>query len=182
MTDSKSRNMSRTYRFDVSVRLDPISSQDDVCKLFKEILLAADARIKISGLENCAFSYDFPDHGLANNAKISGYMHVNKASRLTETGVRNWIFDERIIGEIEWTPFMPGRLGDWRQEPPITTFFAGCDGGTRRLEGWVGKSSGAVNRGGRPAKASQPADGDGGAAAAPPAGADQPPSADSSFC
>ena len=116
MTDSKSRNMSRTYRFDVSLRLDPLSSQDDVCELFKDILRAADARIKISGLENCAFSYDLPDNCLA---KISGYMHVNKVSRLTETGVRTWIFDERIIGEIEWTPVMPGRHGDWRQEPAI---------------------------------------------------------------
>ena len=52
-------------------------------------------------------------------AKISGYMHVNKVSRLTETGVRTWIFDERIIGEIEWAPVMPGRHGDWRQEPAI---------------------------------------------------------------
>ena len=77
MTDSKSRNMSRTYRFGVSdtkfgapgpawtlSRPKTTSSQDDV-ELFKDILRAADARIKISGLENCAFSYDLPDDGLA---------------------------------------------------------------------------------------------------------------------
>ena len=96
MTDSKSQDMSRSYRLDVSVHLDPLSSQDDVCQLFKDILRAADARIKIGGLENCAFAYNLPDDGVA---KISGYMHVNKASRLTE--VSTWIFDERIIGSIE---------------------------------------------------------------------------------
>ena len=54
----------------------------------------------------------------------------------------------------------------WRQHPAIKSIFAACDGGTRRLEDWVGKSSGAMNRGGRPTKASQPAEGEGGAAAA----------------
>ena len=63
----------------------PLSSQDDVCELFKETLRAADARIKISGLENCSFSYDVPDKGLV---KISGYLHVDKDSRLYETTVR----------------------------------------------------------------------------------------------
>ena len=42
MTDS---NMSRTYRFDVSVRLDPLLSQDEVYEFFQDILRAADARI-----------------------------------------------------------------------------------------------------------------------------------------
>ena len=60
MTDSKSRNMSRTYRFDVSVRLGPLSSQEDVSELFKEMVRAADARIKISGLKICSFSYYVP--------------------------------------------------------------------------------------------------------------------------
>ena len=90
----------------------PFSSQDDVCESFKEILRAADARIKISGLENCSFSYDVPDvssdEGLV---KISVYLHVDKASRLYETTVRTWILDERIIGEIEWTLVLPGRPG-----------------------------------------------------------------------
>ena len=62
----------------------PLSSQDDVCKSFKEILQAADARIKICGLENCSFSYDVPDEGLV---KISGYLHVDKDSGLYETTV-----------------------------------------------------------------------------------------------
>ena len=81
--------------------------------------------------------------------KIPGYLHVDKASCLYETTVRTWILDERIIGEIEWTPVLPGKHGDWRQHPLIKCIFAACDSGTRRLEDWVGKSSGAVNRGGR---------------------------------
>ena len=54
-TDSKSRNMSQMYRFDVLVCMD-LSPQEDFCKSFKEILLAADARHELSGLENCSFS------------------------------------------------------------------------------------------------------------------------------
>ena len=88
ITDGKSQNRSHTYRFDVSVRMGPLSSQDDVCKSFKEILRAADARLKIKGLETCSFSYDVPDDGLA---EISGYLHVNKASRMYESAVRTWI-------------------------------------------------------------------------------------------
>ena len=66
--------------------------------------------------------------------------------------------------------------GDWRQHPLIKSIFAACesarcDGGTRRLEDWVGNSSGALSRGGRPTKASQPAEGEGGAAAADSAAA-----------
>ena len=53
MTDSESRNRSHTYRFDVSVRMGPLSSHEDVCESFKEILNAADARIKLKRLENC---------------------------------------------------------------------------------------------------------------------------------
>ena len=158
MTDSKSRNMSHTYRFDVSVRQDPLLSQGNVCELFKDILRAVNARIKISGLENCAFPYDLPD---GSNENMSGYVHVNKASRLTETGVSTWKFDERIIGEIEKIPVMSCRLRDWRQKQPITSFFAACDSGTRRLEDWVGSSLGAVNWGGRPTMASQSAKGEG---------------------
>ena len=69
MTDSESRNMTHTYRFDVSVRLGPLSSHEDVCESFKEIFNAADARIELNRLDNCSFPYDVPDEGLA---KISG--------------------------------------------------------------------------------------------------------------
>ena len=57
----------------------PSASHEDVCELFKEMLRTADSRIPIGGQENCSFSYNVPDEGLA---KISGYVHVNKASRL----------------------------------------------------------------------------------------------------
>ena len=79
MTDSESRNRSHTYRFDVLVSMGPLSSHEDVCESFKENLNAADARINLNGLENCSFFYDVPDEGLE---KISGCVHVNKASRL----------------------------------------------------------------------------------------------------
>ena len=70
---------------------------------------------------------------------------------------------EKLNGR-RWMPVLPGKNGDWRQHPLIKSIFAACDGGTRSLEDsdWVGNSSGAVNRGGRPAKASQPAEGEGG--------------------
>ena len=63
--------------------------------------------------------------------------------------VQTWIFDDWISGEIEWTAVLPGKNRDWRKDPLIKSIFAACDGGTRRLEDWVDKSSGAVNRGGR---------------------------------
>ena len=74
---------------------------------------------------------------------------------------------EKLNGR-RWMPVLPGKNGDWRQHPLIKSIFAACYGCTRSLEDsdWVGNSSGAVNRGGRPAKASQPAEGEGGAAAA----------------
>ena len=90
--------MSCTYRFDVSMRMGPLLSHEDVRESFREILNAADARIKLNGLENCSFSYDVPDEGLA---KISGYLHVNKASRLYGSAVRTLILNDRISGEIE---------------------------------------------------------------------------------
>ena len=50
MTDSRSRNRSQTYRFDVSVRMGPLLSLD-ICKSFTEILRAAETRIQLNGLE-----------------------------------------------------------------------------------------------------------------------------------
>ena len=62
--------------------------------------------------------------------------------------VETWICDQ-ISGEIEWTAVLPGKNRDWRQHPAIKSIFAACDGGIRRLQDWMGKSSGAVNKGGR---------------------------------
>ena len=92
------------------------------------------------------FSYDAPGVGFA---QISGYVHDKNKCNITEATVRTWIFDDRFRGEIEWRPDLPGKLGDWTQHPLIKSIVAACDGGTRRLEVWVGKNSGAVNRGGR---------------------------------
>ena len=108
MTGCKSQIMSRTYWFDDLVRMGPLSFNEDVRESFKEILRAADARIKIRILENRSFSYDVPYEVLV---KISGYLHVDKASRLYKTTVRTWILDERITGEIKWTQVLPGRHG-----------------------------------------------------------------------
>ena len=66
------------------------------------------ARIQLNGLEHCSFSYDVPDKDLA---KISGYVHVNKASRLYESAVRTWILDDRISGKIEWTLVCQANMG-----------------------------------------------------------------------
>jgi hypothetical protein len=56
-------------------------------------------------------------------------------------------------GEIVWTPILPGKNGDWKQHLLIRSIVAaceGCDGVTSRFEGWVGKSSDTINRGGHP--------------------------------
>ena len=78
-----------------------------------------------------------------------------KQTLLADSAVRTWIFDDRIIGEIVWTPILPGKNGDWKQHSLIRSIVAACedrdggtDIGTRRLEEWVGKSSDKINRGG----------------------------------
>ena len=121
-----------------------LSLHEDVSDVFKEILDAANVGVQIYGLEQCSFSYDLPDDGIA---KISGYLHVDKKGKLSETAVRKWISDDRIKGEVVWTPVNPGKNGDWKQEPLINGILAACDGGTRRLEDWVGNSSDKTDRG-----------------------------------
>ena len=64
------------------------------------------ARTEISGLKESSFSHDLPEDGLA---RISGYLHTNKQTLLADSAVRTWIYDGRIIGEIVWTPIMPGK-------------------------------------------------------------------------
>ena len=87
-----------------------MSTQDEVCDLFKEILDDAEARNKLNftGLEQSAFSYDLPEDGLV---RISGYLHTKPQFVLTDSAVRTWISDDRIKGEIEWTPVFPGQNG-----------------------------------------------------------------------
>ena len=89
----------------------------------------------INGLAQSSFSYDVPGEG--GLAKISGYLHVNKPANLTEATVRRWISDGRISGDIEWTPVLPGRHGDWKQHSLI---LAVCNASsTRRLHDWLCK-------------------------------------------
>ena len=53
---------------------------------------------------------------------------------------------------------MQGKSGVWKQLPSIKGILAACDNSdTRRLHNWVGTSSDAVNRGGRPRQAPAPA-------------------------
>ena len=50
-------------------------------------------------------------------------------------------------------PILPGKNGDWKQHPLITSIlaaFEGCIGGTHRLENWVGNTSDRIDRRGRP--------------------------------
>jgi hypothetical protein len=175
--------MARTWHFHVNLRIAELSLQEEVRDIFKEILNTANDRLQICGLKQSSFSYDLSQDGIA---QISGYLHVNKTGKLTEAAVRTWMFDDRIIGEIVWTPIMPGKNGNWRQHSLIRSIIAaceGCDGGTdtgtgtpgRRLEDWVGKSSDEIDRGGRPRHllADRGQAGDGGSEAA--SGAAAPP-------
>ena len=134
------------------VQVGAMTNQDDVCELFKEILNNAKARIKFnfSGLEQCSFSYDLPEDGLA---RISGYLHTKPQYVPRASAVQQWISDDRIKGEVEWTPVFPGKNGDWKQDSIINSILAACDGGTRRLADWVGNSSDTIDRGGRPSAA-----------------------------
>ena len=51
----------------------------------------------------------------------------------------------------EWG--LPGKNGEWKQHSLINSILAACDGGTRRLEDWVGNSSDKIDRGRRPSAA-----------------------------
>jgi hypothetical protein len=141
--------------FGFNLRMPDLSQPEEVRDLFREILISADDQTPIRGLERSSFSYGISEDGIA---QISGFLHViNKEGKLTEDAVRTWIINDRIMGDIEWTPIRPGNHGDCRQHSLIRSVLAardGCDGGTesgpRRLEDWVGKSSDKIDSGGRP--------------------------------
>ena len=142
----------RPWRFDLTLRMDALSGSDDVCISFKELLNNAQERIALPGLEQVSFFYDVPDEGLG--AQISGYVHVNKNfNRIRESALRTWLYDARIIGEIEWRAVLPGKNRSWRQHTLVTSLFAACEGGSLRREDWVGESLDMMRRGGRPSKA-----------------------------
>ena len=104
-----------------------LTLHEDTSGLFKQILDAANDKFQIYGLEQSSFSYDLPDDGIA---KISGYLHVNKTGKLAEAVVRTWISDDRIKGEVEWTPVF--RTFSWQKWglSLIRDILAACDGGS----------------------------------------------------
>ena len=108
------RVRTQTRSFDINVQAGAMSDHDNVCGMFKDILNYASARIELRGLEQSSFLYDLPDDGLA---RISGYLHTNNRFLLTEAAVQGWILDDRIKGDVQWTPIHPGKNGDWKQEP-----------------------------------------------------------------
>ena len=143
------------------------SDPEEVRVACLKIFDGANKKSAINGLKQSSFSYGLPfEGGLAN---ICGYLYGS--AKIDDSLVERWIIDDRIRGEIEWTPVFPGKHGDWKQLPPITSILAACC--TRSLHDWVGTSSDAVKRGGCPRKTPAPADGwdscaaaDAGAAAA----------------
>ena len=147
------RIRTRTWRFDLTLRVPPLSGQEDVLQVVRSILNKAHDNLAISGLDQSSFSYDVPDGELA---QVSGYLHSARAA-IHQTAVRPWIYDDRVQGEIKWTAVLPGKNCDWKQHAQIADILAAGNG--RRLEDWVGDSSAPVNRGGRPRKTPAPADG-----------------------
>ena len=153
-----------TWRFDFRLQMPALSDLEEVRVASLQILEDACKKSAIKGLKQSSFSYDVPGEGCLAN--ISGYLHGSE--HINDSFVKRWIIDDRIREEIVWTPVVPGRRGDWKQQPPIKGIFAACEhGGTRRLHDWVGKSSDGVAKGGRPKKAQAPSiAGEGGASAA----------------
>ena len=156
MTDSVSQNMSHTYRFDVSVCIGPISSLLTSANHSKTfcMLRTRDARIQLNGLENFSFSYDcltrvlkrFQDMCMSTKRRVCtnllfglGYSMIESVKKLhrrlfCKNGTGSNIRSSRA-------PLLPWNLQAVMAAPDASR------------TGW-----GTVNRGGRPAKASQPAD------------------------
>jgi hypothetical protein len=63
-----------------------LSQQEEVRDTFKGILISANNRLSLCGVDQSSFSYDVPDDGIAT---IDGYLHVN--SRLVQHA--SWISD-----------------------------------------------------------------------------------------
>ena len=175
--------MARTWHFHVTLRMPRLSQQEEVRDTFKGILISANNRLPLCGVEQSSFSYDVPDDGIAT---IDGYLHVNSRSLLANTAVSKWIFDDRIIEDIVWTPIRPGLNGDWRQHSLIKRVLAagddfdgGTESGPRRLEDWVGTSSEKIDRGGCPrqnrAQSANQEPAENGGSEADPAGDAPPP-------
>ena len=124
-----------TWRFDLTLQMPLFSSPEEVCVVFRSILDDAQfspERFSIHKLKQCSFAYGVLEGDVA---KISGYLHASE--QITEAAVRTWIFDNRIHGEIKWTPVMPGKCADWKKHPHLADIFAACDGGNQRLKHWM---------------------------------------------
>ena len=104
--------MARTWRFKTTLGVVALSDQYEACSTFKEFWNPAHAILEMRGLERSSFSYDVPEDGLE---QISGYVHVKNKCNIAEATSKTWIFDDRIHGEFEWRPVLPGKLGDWTQ-------------------------------------------------------------------
>ena len=92
-----------------------------------------------------------------------GNVHVNKASRLYRYAARTWMIE--LVEKLNGLRFCQAKMGTGSNILSSRASLLPVNlQDTRRLEDWVGKGSGAVNRGGRTAKASQPANGGGGSA------------------
>ena len=151
----------RTWRFDLTLRIDALSDSDDVCDSFKELLNDAQERLALTGLEHSAFFYNAPEDNLA---KISGYVHFHAKHVVRIAALSTWLHADRISGEIEWRAVLPGLNRDWRQHQLIQSLIAACEDGSLRREDWVGGNSSVMNRGGRPSKAQTKTAGNCGAA------------------
>ena len=57
------RIRTRTWRFDLTLRVPPLSGQEDVLQVVRSILNKAHDNLAISGLDQSSFSYDVPDGG-----------------------------------------------------------------------------------------------------------------------
>ena len=103
------RLRAQIWRFDLMLRVPLLFGRDEVRVLVRSILDQARDRIAINGLDQSSFAYDVPDDG--GFASISGYLH--STAQIWHSTVKTWIFDERIIGEMEWRAVLPGQRQDW---------------------------------------------------------------------
>ena len=68
------RIRTRTWRFDLTLRVPPLSGQEDVLQVVRSILNKAHDNLAISGLDQSSFSYDVPDGG--QHTPLELYLHV----------------------------------------------------------------------------------------------------------
>ena len=57
-------NKARTWHFRVNLRMAELSLQEEVRDIFKKILISANVRLPIRGLEQSSFSYGIPEDGI----------------------------------------------------------------------------------------------------------------------